>query len=150
MAHGTLENLKSDEFAIKYSFVSNYKAIYKSLQESEETGELYAALRDGEVTEQSLQEFCDELFKSLQQGVRFPHEIAIVAIAVTMEIWQTPFAKEFVVNLGELDLAEMPIATRIAREISGLWEKIERMTPSNEELCKLAERHPPPQEWYDE
>lgn len=28
--------------------------------------------------------------------------------------------------------------------------KLRRITPSNAELQWLAERHPPPQEWYDE
>ena len=28
--------------------------------------------------------------------------------------------------------------------------ELKRITPSNEELLKLAERFPAPQEWYDE
>ena len=29
-------------------------------------------------------------------------------------------------------------------------EELERITPTNEELLKLADKFPPPQEWYDE
>lgn len=29
-------------------------------------------------------------------------------------------------------------------------EEIQQITPSNAELLKLADKHPAPQEWYDE
>ena len=38
----------------------------------------------------------------------------------------------------------------IDREEAEALAELKRITPSNEELLKLAERYPPPQEWYDE
>lgn len=116
MFHSTLENLKSDEFACRFSFISNPRAVHRALQRSEDVKKLRSALGSGEVTERSLREFCADLLRDLKYGSRFPHEFAIAAMAVAIENWPTPFADEFITDLGKLELRELPIAIRVARE----------------------------------
>jgi hypothetical protein len=77
---------------------------------------LRSALQSGEVTEDTLRVFSATLLRDLEYGRRFPHELAIAAMAVALESRPTPFAEEFVMDLARLELPELPVAIRVARE----------------------------------
>ncbi|MEQ8790359.1 MAG: hypothetical protein RIC55_28955 [Pirellulaceae bacterium] len=111
-----MDTLVSDEFALRFAFVSNPRAVHRALQRSEEVGRLRSAISQGEVTECSIRTFIAELLRALEYGTRFPNEYALAALAVALETRLTPFAEEFVTDLARLDLAETPIAIRVARE----------------------------------
>ena len=115
MFHRALENLRSDRFALKFSFISNPRAIHIALQRSEDIEELRNALGSGVVSEEAIHAFSADLLKEFQQGKRLPNEFALAAIAVAFETRLTPFAEEFVMDLAKLKLAELPIAIRVAR-----------------------------------
>lgn len=116
MTHRVLESLKTDEFAFRFSFISNPIAVHRTLQRSEDVENLRLALRNGEITEETLRAFSGTLLRELEHGKRFLHELAIAAIAVALETRPTPFAEEYTLDLARLDLAEMPIAIRVARK----------------------------------
>lgn len=116
MAHRVLEKLKSDEFVMKFSFISNPRAVHGALQRSEEVRDLRSALRSGEITDETLRSFTAELLSHLEEGRLFEHELALAAIAVALETRSTAFAEEYVLDLARLELAELPAAIRVARE----------------------------------
>ncbi len=131
MSCSVLENLKNDEFAIKFSFISNPRAIYLALCRSEYVTNLRSALRSGEVTEETIRVFSANLLRELEYGKRFPYELALAAIAVTLETRSTPFAEEFILDLASLNLSELSIAIRVARE--ACQERLKH--PANKTKC---------------
>jgi len=137
--HHVLENLTSDAFALKYSFISNPIAVYRALQRSVDVENVRLALRSGEITEEILGAFCASVLAELQPGKRLPQELALAAIAVVLETRATSFAEEYVLDLARLDLAEFPTAIRVARqayrEQKGLpANKTKEFTLGDEEL----------------
>lgn len=116
MAHRALESLKTDNFALRFSFISNPSAVHRALQRSEDVENLRLALRNGEITEETLRAFSGNVLRELEHGKRLHHELALAAIAVALEIRPTPFAEEYVLDLARLELAELPIAIRVARK----------------------------------
>jgi hypothetical protein len=116
MTHRVLGSLKTDEFAMGFSFISNPSAVHRALQRSKDVENLRLALRTGEITEETLRAFCASLLKDLEHGQRHHHEMAFAAIAVALETRPTPFAEEYVLDLARLELAELPIAIRVARK----------------------------------
>jgi len=116
MAHRVLESLKTDEFAFGFSFVSSPAAVHRALQRSEYVENLRLALNRGEITEETLRAFSASLLRNLEHGKRLQHELALAAIAVTLETRPTSFAEEYVLDLARLELAELPIAIRVARK----------------------------------
>lgn len=127
MHHSVLENLKTDAFTLKFSFISNPIAVHRALQRSVDVENIRLALGSGEITEATLRAFCASVLSELEPGKRLPQELAIAAIAVALETRATSFAEEYVLDLARLDLAELPIAIRVARQACR-----ERMTlPAN-------------------
>lgn len=112
-----LEALTTDEFTLTFSCTSNPRAIYRALRRSDYVRELRDSVRSGELTETTIRKFCTELLKEFATGKRFQHELAIAAIAVAFERRVTTFADEFSRDLANLEIAEMPIASRVAREV---------------------------------
>lgn len=116
MAHAVLDNLKTDAFALRFSFISNPLAVHRALQRSAHVESVRLALGSGEISEETLRTFCANVLRELEHGKRLPHELAIAAIAVALETRPTSFAEEYVLDLARLDLAELPIAIRVARK----------------------------------
>ena len=44
----------------------------------------------------------------------------------------------------------MEAEDKIIQGLEGFADALKALTPSNDELLRLAEKHPAPQEWYDE
>jgi hypothetical protein len=116
--HRALENLSSDAFALRYSFISNPIAVYRALQRSVDVENVRRALQSGEITEDTLRGFCASVLTDLEPGKRLPQELALAAIAVALESRATAFAEEYVLDLARLDRAEFPTAIRVARQVS--------------------------------
>lgn len=116
MSHAVLETLKSDDFALRFAFISNARAVHRALQRNKHVQNIKDALRRGEITERAIQRFSTELIRELRHGELFPHELALAAIAVALEMRATSFAEEFVLDLARLEIAELPTAIRVARE----------------------------------
>lgn len=142
--HNVLQNLETDAFALKFSFISNPNAVHRALQRSVDVENIRLALRSGEITEETLRAFCASVLSELEFGRRLPHELALAAIAVVLETRPTSFAEEFVLDLARLDLSELPIAIRVAREACR-----ERMVlPANKtRVFRLGDEETPTSEW---
>ena len=144
MAHQVLEALKTDEFALRFSYISSPRAIHRALQRSKDVEMLQLALQTGEITEETLRGFSAALLRDLEYGRRFPHELAIAAIAVALEARPTPFAEEFVMDLARLELPELPIAIRVAREAC---RELLRLPSNKTKAFSIAREEAPIAEW---
>lgn len=110
-----LQNLTTDEFGARFQCTSNPAAIHLMLQRDHDVQEIRTALANGTLTEEALENFCSDLTRQIKFGERFAHELALAAIAVSLETRQTPFAKKFVPGLANLAVGEIPMAIRIAK-----------------------------------
>jgi len=70
-----------------------------------------AALRRGEISEQTIRPFVHSLAAEYQEGRALPGDLAFGAVAVALEQAPTSYG-----DLARLRLAEMPVNTRVARE----------------------------------
>jgi hypothetical protein len=116
MNHAVLENLKHVDFASRYGVVSNPRALHWALSRSSEVRDVRAALNSGAITEVSIQRFAAELLGKLTYGELFPFDIALATLAVVLEIRAGSFAEEFIFDLARLELAELPMSIRVARQ----------------------------------
>jgi len=118
MSHKVLNDLLEDSFAEKLSFVTQPVALHKLLAYSEEVRAIREKLQEGAITEETLRKFASSLVQQIEYGKRFPHELALAAIAVAIETRATDFSEEFIFDLARLKLPEIPLAIRVAREAS--------------------------------
>jgi hypothetical protein len=115
MIHRSLSDLTDDSFVIDYSVISSPPALHRALRASKQVEHLRIALGRGELTEKSLRDSVATLLRDLEYGKKFPHDLALATIAVALETRPTAFAEEYVLDLARLDLAEFPMAIRVAR-----------------------------------
>ena len=146
MFHSVLENLRSDRFAIEFSFISNPRALHRALQRSEDVEELRNALGSGVISEETIRVFSADLLKEFQQGKRLPNELALAAFAVAFEARLTPFAEEFVMDLAKLKLAELPIAIRVARH--ACQERL-KLSDNKTKLFRISGEDTVPKDWQE-
>jgi hypothetical protein len=111
-----LESLKSEEFNDAVGFVLPPPALRQQLRAMKEVQRLRTVLESGDLSEETLRDFVSSLMRELRQGERFPHELALAALAVVLESRPTAFAEEFLHGLARLQLAEMVHAPRVAVE----------------------------------
>jgi len=123
-----LEHLKTDEFAVKFGFISNPAAVRRLLLKSNEIADVRRALNQGEISEGSVRTFVNDLVKDFRSGEHFPHDSALSAIAVSLEYRATPFADEFINDLASLRIAELGHSVHIARECKKNRKHLSRTT----------------------
>jgi hypothetical protein len=111
-----LQQLTSDDLFFSAAGLSTPSALRRFLRRTREVSELREALRQGGVTDESLGSFVSTLLESFRRGERFPHELALAALAVVLETRPTDFADEFLHDLSRLQLAEMCLCVHVARE----------------------------------
>lgn len=92
-------------------------------------------LRQEAITDNTLRNFVSSLLQDLRRGERFPHELAVAAIAVALEGRATDFADEFLHDLSRLELAEMSACIRVAREC---WKDRMQVTHTRSKSFRLA------------
>jgi hypothetical protein len=116
MSAVVLEQLKSDDFFMRAGCLSTPIALRRVLSRAPEVASLQRALKQQAISEETLRQFVSWLLRDLRLGERFPHDLAIAALAVVLERRATDFAEEFLRDLSRLKLAEMSISIRVARE----------------------------------
>jgi hypothetical protein len=116
MSARVLQQLTSDDFAVSAGCLSTPGSLRSFLHRSKEVAALKEALRQEAITDGTLRRFVSSLLRDLRCGERFPHQLAIAAIAVILETRTTSFADEFLHDLSRLRLAEMSMCIRVARE----------------------------------
>jgi hypothetical protein len=113
-----LEQLKSDEFAVSVGFLATPRSLRQFLAGSKEVLAVREALRQGAISENAIRRFVSSLMADFHRQERFSHELALAALAVAMETRPTNFAEEYVQDLARLDLEELSLCVRVARECS--------------------------------
>jgi hypothetical protein len=112
----TLEWLKSEDFAVSVGFLLPPPALRRTLAATREVQEITRALAEGDITEEMIRKFVSSLLSDLHKGERFPHDLALAALAVALENSPLNVAVEFLRDLSTLQLAEMSVSIRVARE----------------------------------
>ena len=116
MSAGVLDRLASEEFALAAGFLSTPSSLRQSLRHAKEVHEIHDALKQGAIDDDTLREFVSRLMQDFRRGERFPHQLALAALAVAVERRPTDFAEEFLHDLARLQIAELSTAIRMARE----------------------------------
>ena len=111
-----LDRLKSDEFALSVGFLSTSRPLRRFLRKTDEVAAIRNALSERALTDETIRSFVSNLMSDLRRGERFPHELALAALAVVVETRPTEFAEEFLHDLSALRLSEMSLCIRVARE----------------------------------
>jgi hypothetical protein len=112
----TLKALASEEFELLYCFISTPAALYRSLKKSSFVDEIVVGMERGVITEAHIKSFTDSLMSSLRRGEPFKYDLAIAALCVVLERRATQFADEFLGDLASLELVEMKMSIRVARQ----------------------------------
>jgi len=111
-----LQQLTSDDFVVSAGSLSTPSSLRRFLQRSPEVAAIKEGLRQEAITENTLRNFVSSLLQDLRRGERFPHQLAVAAIAVALEDRATEFADGFLHDLSRLELAEMSACIRVARD----------------------------------
>jgi hypothetical protein len=128
MSSDLLFALKSDNFAARAGFLSTASASRRLLQRSPEVLAIRQALDNGTLADSEIRAFVDQLLKDLRPGVHFPHGLPLAALAVALEGKTTPFAEEYIHDLANLQVAEMALWSRVARECQRYRESLSPRT----------------------
>jgi hypothetical protein len=110
-----LEYLLSDDLADQVGTRLPPRAMMALARALPVTQALREALDDGRLSEQTVERFVRRAMANFRPGELFSNEIALVVLAVAMENRGSAFAREFLEELGSLRIAEMPLATQVAR-----------------------------------
>ena len=116
MSQPVLEQLKSDDFAVSVGFHSNPSALRRRLARMQEVAAVRNALRQGAIAEQTIGQFVARLIEDFTAGEHFAHGDVLAALCVALERRPTAFAQKFLDDLSDLQLAEMSLCIRVARE----------------------------------
>jgi hypothetical protein len=116
MSASVLDPLTSEGFALSVGFVSTPSSLRQILRRSKEVGQINSALKQEAIADDTLREFVSRLMQDFRRGERFRHQLALAALTVAVERRTTGFAEEFLHDLARLQIAEMSLAIRVARE----------------------------------
>jgi len=117
MADNVLERLLSEDLQANACAYSTGSALHLFLTHRPEVHEVEDAFRQGVISEDAVRDFVASLLKDLRQGVLFPHDRALAALAVALKSWPPSFAEAVLCELAGLKLAEMPLSSRVAHEV---------------------------------
>lgn len=140
-----LQKLLSDDFYTGVGVISSARALRRCLYQSESVDELRRAIAGGVITENSIENFVNQLMKDFERGKQFPHELPLAAIAVAIEDRKTKFTEDFLLNLARLNkITEMSISPEVAGASLKRWYCIPRVrisTPSTRSASQPRKRH---------
>ena len=116
MGSRELEVLKSEEFEVEVGYLLPTAALRKRLSLLPEVRRVITSLDMRLLKENCLRQFVSTLMAEFRPGQRFLYDVALAALAVSLERRPTEFADEYLRDLAKLNLAEMPVSIRMARE----------------------------------
>ncbi len=111
-----LDQLTSDEFALSVGLLPTPSSLRRLLNRTKEVAEIRESLKQEAITDDTLRRFVSSLLQDFRRGERFVHELALAALAVAVERRPTDFAEEYLHDLARLQLGEISMAIRVARE----------------------------------
>jgi hypothetical protein len=112
-----LDGLLGDDLLANACAFSTGPALRQFLAHRNEVQKVSAAFAVGSLTEDAIRAFVVKLLGDLKTGVHFGHDVTLAALAVALAEQRGPFVEEFLRELAELRVSEIPLAPRVAQEI---------------------------------
>lgn len=111
-----LHTLLTDSFRAQVAYASTPSVLRRALFATPEVQELRTAIRSGALREQEIRQSVGALLEKYERGVRFEDDFAVAAVAAALETHHSMFAAEYLRDLASLRLAELALATGVAKE----------------------------------
>jgi hypothetical protein len=132
-----LSTIESDDFQSRYWYIGTPTALHRALRRAPEVLAIQNALRTGEVTEEEVQQFSSRLLEDVRKGQLCPHDLTFAALATALEGHTSEFADQYVSSLADLELVELKMSIRVARQCLADRMKSTKTTQSTVQLVKL-------------
>ena len=112
------------------AFIGTDSGLHTVLSRSTEVQQLRKALDEGRLSADDINSFISNLLFRFARGQQFDDDTTLAAIAVALESLDLPhsFADEYLEDLAQLRITELPMAPRVARLCLENRENTERMT----------------------
>jgi hypothetical protein len=110
----SLTRLLDDSLATAALSVGTTEAVHRVLDMSPEVLELRKDVERGTLTEGQIESFVAKLQERFVRGQRFIGDVPFSALAVALERWRRPYAKQFLDRLASLAVSELPMSRQIA------------------------------------
>lgn len=112
----SLTALDSEEIVQVVFTVATPKALCAILRTHRDVKAVRQYLWESTDARREIEEFIRERLVALRPKTYFPHEPAFCALAVALESLPNPAAEDFLSELSALQIAEMPISSRVASQ----------------------------------
>lgn len=137
-----LEALKADAFKASIGSLTSPKALRRSLLHRPEVASVREALRNGHISEGTIERFVDSLMADFQRGTQFPHELALAALACALDGRRTEFAYNYLLDLARLQkFSELDIAPKIGGQCLQEWSRAAKVRTENFKSSNRLTRH---------
>src|SRR5262245_20135994 len=117
MSPSPLEGLLNEDLQANACAFSTGPALRLFFGQRLEIHEVREGVRQGTITEQAILDFVARLLQAMRPGVLFPYDLPLGALAVACADLPSLFADTFLRELADMNLAEMPLGPRVAREV---------------------------------
>jgi len=145
----SLFELDSEEIAQVVFTVATPKALCAILRTQRDVKSVRQYLWESTDARREIEEFIRERLIALRPKTYFPHEPAFCALAVALESLPTPAAEVFLSELSALQIAEMPLSSRVASQcLQRRWELVTSNTPAVFKVAPLPQPNAPSQPPY--
>jgi len=135
-----LEQLASERLQLMTACLSTASALRDGLARTTEVLAVREAMEAGTLTEEMVRAFVSSLMGDLKKDESFAHDGELSALAVVLEPLDLPLAEEFLQSLARLQLAEMGMSIRVAREC--LKHRLHQPNRAKEPVPAKASRSP--------
>lgn len=113
----SLEKIKSEEYLNFLGPELSTKAIINVIRRTKEFIELRKDIFEGKIIDSEVQSFVkDLLFSNFKSGERFCYQLTLATLVICYKDSRSKFAREFLNGLASMEILEMSLASRIARE----------------------------------
>jgi hypothetical protein len=113
----TLETIRSADFVARLGYDLPADVMRLALKRTPELKVFQQQYRAGEITDDMLQAYVDQLMADFRRGEKFRFDATLAFLAVAVESVISPFANRFLDGLGSVRLVEMPLSPRVARTV---------------------------------
>lgn len=96
------------------ALVSTASGLRKALKRTRSAKDLHRAFVLGTIPVETVRDYAQGLTAGFQRGVRFPYEPELCLLAVALEENESDVAEEFLRDLAQVRVAEMPMSPRVA------------------------------------
>lgn len=133
----SLEALRNPDFLIYGVTGASAESLAETLRRSSEVAELRKYIAIQVIDRAQVEDFIRDIVSRVEIGKRSSYDISLAALAIVYERLGGPFPTEFLERLASLQVAELPMSTRVARiarrvrtaHVPGSTAKVLRVAP---------------------